>query len=144
MAISKPTANIYLDTRKELKNNKYPVKLNVYYLGKNRLFGLPIQLTEKEWEKINSPKLRDQNLKDVKTKLDYYEGEKFEATLKEIEEPLTFQKFKTAFEKHDSTQLVSHDVYALFDRFIEEQERMGKVGNAGISLYIKPRGHHLI
>ncbi len=132
MAISKPTANIYLDTRKELKNNKYPVKLNVYYLGKNRLFGLPIQLTEKDWEKINSPKLRDQKLKDIKTKLDYYEGEKFEATLKEIEEPFTFQKFKTAFEKQDSSQLVSHDVYALIDRFIEEQERKDKVGNAGI------------
>ena len=132
MAISKPTANIYLDTRKELKNNKYPVKLNVYYLGKNRLFGLPIKLTKTEWEKINSPKLRDKNLKDIKTKLDYYEGEKFEATLKEIEEPFTFQKFKTAFEKQDSSQLVSHDVYALFDRFISEQERKGKVGNAGI------------
>ena len=132
MAISKPTANIYLDTRKELKNSKYPVKLNVYYLGKNRLFGLPIQLTEKDWEKINSPKLRDQKLKDIKTKLDYYEGEKFDATLKEIDEPFTFQKFKIAYEKQDKANLVSHDVYALFDKFIAEQERKGKVGNAGI------------
>jgi integrase len=132
MAISKPTANIYLDTRKELKNNKYPVKLNVYYLGKNRLFGLPVKLTEEEWKKNNSPKLRDQNLKDIKTKLDYYEGEKFEATLKEVDEPFTFQKFKVAFEKQDKLNLVSHDVYALFDKYIADFEKKGKVGNAGI------------
>ena len=134
MAISKPTANIYLDTRKELKNNKYPVKLNVYYLGKNRLFGLPIKLTKIEWEKINSPKLRDQNLKDIKTKLDYYEGEKFEATLKEIEEPFTFQKFKTAYEKKAQSQLVSNDVYALFDEYIKELEGKDKVGTAQVYL----------
>ena len=134
MAISIPTANIYLDKRKELKNKKYPVKLNVYYLGKNRLFGLPIQLTEEEWKKINSPKLRDQNLKDIKIKLDYYEGEKFEAIIKEIEEPFTFQKFKNAFENQDKSSLVSNDVYALFDRYIAEQEKNDKVGNAGIYL----------
>lgn len=132
MAISKPTANIYLDTRKELKNSKYPVKLNVYYLGKNRLFGLPIHLTEQDWEKINSPKLRDQKLRDIKTKLDYYEGDKFEATLKEIDEPFTFQKFKIAFEKQDKLNLVSHDVYVLFDKYIAELEKKDKVGNAGI------------
>lgn len=134
MAISSPTANIYLDKRKQLKNNKYPVKLNVYYLGKNRLFGLPVQLSETEWNKIQSPKLRDKNLKEIKTKLDYYEGEKFNATIKEIEEPFTFQKFKSAFEKQDNSQLVSHDVYALFDKFIAEQEQKEKVGNAGIYL----------
>ncbi len=134
MALSKPTANIYFDKRKQLKNNKYPVKLNVYYLGKNRLFGLPIQLTQTEWDKINSPKLRDKNLKDIKTKLDYYEGKKFDETIEEIEEPFTFQKFKAAFEKQDSSQLVSHDVYALFDKFIAEQQKEGKAGNAGIYL----------
>ena len=134
MAISIPTANIYLDKRNALEDNKYPVKLNVYYLGKNRLFGLPIKLTEDEWKKISSPKLRDTKLKDIKTKLDYYEGEKFEATLKGIEEPFTFQKFKAAFEKQDSSTLVSHDVYALFDKFIAELERQEKVGNAGIYL----------
>ncbi len=134
MALSKPTANTYLDKRKQLKNSKYPVKLNVYFLGKNRLFGLPIQLTQEEWDKIYSPKLRDKKLKEIKTKLDYYEGKKFDETLNEIEEPFTFQKFKAAFEKQDSSQLVSHDVYALFDKFIGEQERNGKAGNAGIYL----------
>ncbi|MCK5138065.1 MAG: site-specific integrase [Bacteroidales bacterium] len=132
MAITNPTAHCYLDKRTPNKNNKYPVKLNVYYLGKNRLFGLPIKLTGDEWKKIYKSKLRDQRLKDIKTKLDYYEGEKFDATLREIEEPFTFQKFKTAYEKHDKSQLVSNDVYVLFDKYIEELEGKDKVGTAQV------------
>lgn len=32
MSITEPTAHLFFDKRNELKDNKYPVKLNVYYL----------------------------------------------------------------------------------------------------------------
>jgi hypothetical protein len=94
MAITRPTANLFLDTRKELKNTgKNPVKITVYYLGYKKRYGLPFSFTEEEWNRLNAPRLRDEKLKEAKIKLDYYVGEKFEKALKSIDGSFDFEKF---------------------------------------------------
>lgn len=132
MAISKPTANILLDKRRVLKSGKYPAKLTVYYLGNKKMYKLPIQLTEDDWKKINSQRLRDDTLKELKTKLDFYSGEKFKNCLKKIDDPFSFDKFERVyFEKHTLVDK-SMDVYTAFETYIEKLKKSDKVGNAEI------------
>jgi len=132
MAITKPTANILLDTRRVLKSGKYPAKLTVYYLGVKKRYKLPIELSEGDWVKIKSKRLRDEALKVLKTKLDFYTGEKFENCLKKIDDPFSFEKFEEAyFEKHTLINK-SVDVYTAFQTYIDKLEKSDKVGNAEI------------
>lgn len=133
MAITKPTANIFFDTRTKIKKSgKHPVKLTVYYLGVKRRYKLPQYLTKDEWEKLKSPRLRDAKLKDEKIKLDSYIGERFENALKQIEDPFTFEKFQDVYFNHDKTQLLNKDVFTLFNKVISEREKAGKVGTASV------------
>jgi len=131
MALKVPTASLFFDTRSKLKNTeKHPVQLTVYYAGHKKRYGLRKYFTKEEWEKINSPRLRDNDLKDEKVKLDYFKGEKFEIALKKIDDPFTFKKFESAYFDENKSQLARKDVYELFDRVISENEKIGKVGNA--------------
>ena len=133
MALTKPTANIFFDTRTKIKKTgKHPVKLTVYYLGVKRRYKLPHYFTKDEWEKINSPRLRDTKLKDEKIKLDSYTGERFENALKQVEELFTFEKFQDVYFNHDKSQLLNKDVYTLFNKVISEKEKAGSVGTASI------------
>jgi integrase/recombinase XerD len=131
MALKVPTASLFFDTRSKLKNTeKHPIQLTVYFAGYKKRYGLRKYFTKEEWEKINSPRLRDNKLKEEKAKLDYIKGEKFENALKIIDDPFTFKKFESVYFNHDKSQLVRKDVYELFDRVIRENEKIGKVGNA--------------
>lgn len=133
MALTKPTANIFFDTRtKRKKSGKHPVKLTVYYLGVKRRYKLPHYFTKVEWGKLNSPRLRDAKLKDEKVKLDYYTGDRFENALKQIEDPFTFEKFQDVYFNSDKAQLLNKDVYTLFNKVISEREKAGNVGTAAI------------
>lgn len=133
MAITNPTASLFLDTRSILKKTgKHPVKLTVYYLGHKRRYGLPYSFTEAEWKKLFSAKLRDNTLKEAKVKLEYYSGEKFETALKKIDGAFDFDKFKAVYIQDNSLNLANRDVYALFNRYIAELQKSGNVGNAQV------------
>lgn len=133
MALTKPTVNIFFDTRTKLKKSgKHPVKLTVYFLGVKRRYKLPHYFTKDEWEKINTPRLRDSKLKDEKIKLDSYTGERFENALKQIEGQFTFEKFENVYFNDDKSQLLNKDVYAQFEKIISEKEKTGHVGTATI------------
>lgn len=133
MALTKPTANLLFDTRTKIKkSSKHPVKLTVYYLGQKRRYKLPHYFTKEEWEKLNSPRLRDTQLKDERVKLDTYIGDMFENALKRIEGQFTFEKFKDAYFNEDKSQLINKDVYAQFEKVISENEKTGHIGNATI------------
>jgi len=125
MAIYEPTASLYFDRRvsQKTKNNKYPAKINVYYLGKNQPYSLKRYYTKEEWKKMFSPKLRDQRLKEERTKLEHYVGDMFKDALKKIDEPFTFQKFRDVYFKKNLAHLESNDMYALFEKRILELEK---------------------
>ncbi len=131
-AITKPTANIFLDTRRSLKSGKYPIKLTVYYQGQKVRYNLPINLSEAEWKKIKSSRLRDESLKEAKAKLDFYSGEKFEDSLKKLDDPFSFEKFEDVYFEKNKMVFQNLDVYTAFQNYIEELERSGKTSNASI------------
>lgn len=133
MAITHPTANLFHDTRRQLNGTeKYPVKLNIYYLASRKRYKLPYNLTKDEWLKINSPKLRDIELKNIKTKLDFYIGNKFEECLKKIDEPFTFEKFEKFYFEKNKPIPKCLDVYSTYQSLIDKMELEGNVGNAKI------------
>jgi integrase len=132
MAITKPTATLFLDTRRALRTGKYPVKLTIYYLGLKKRYKLPIGLTEDDWEKINTPRLRDESLKELKSKLDYYAGEKFEECLKKLDDPFSFDKFEDVYFEKNITVVRNLDVYNAFQNFIEDEKNGEKASNASI------------
>jgi integrase len=101
-------------------------------LGVKRRYKLPHYFTKDEWEKINTPRLRDSKLKDEKIKLDSYTGERFENALKQIEGQFTFEKFEDVYFNDDKSQLLNKDVYAQFEKIISEKEKTGHVGTATI------------
>jgi len=133
MAITIPTATLLFDTRRELKGSgKYPVKLTVYFLGLKRRYKLPYVLTKEEWLKVNSAKLRDEELKDIRMKLDFYIGEKFADALKKIEEPFTFEKFEDAYFEKNTLIKQDTNVYTAYQNYIDHLNNDDKVGNAQI------------
>ena len=131
-AITKPTANILLDTRRSLKSGKYPTKLTVYYQGQKVRYKLPIELSENDWTKINSSRLRDESLKGIKAKLDFYIGEKFEDCLKKIDDPFSFEKFEDVYFEKNKLVNRNLDVYTAYQNYIDELEKSEKTSNASI------------
>lgn len=69
MKNSKATVTLFLDTRKEKKSGKYPIKLTIYYNKEKKRYNTNIDLSRDDWEKIHSKKLKDDKLKDTKIKL---------------------------------------------------------------------------
>ena len=90
------TVSLYFDKRREKKDSKYPVKITIYHDGTKRRYGVGVDLTEEEWGKINSPKLRDEQLKEYKSKIERYKNKALEK-IKDLEDSFTFDKFEREF-----------------------------------------------
>jgi integrase/recombinase XerD len=67
--MKKATANLFLDTRKESSDNKFPVKLTIYFRPDKKRYGVAIDVTKDEWQKLNGKRLKDEDLKEKKIKL---------------------------------------------------------------------------
>lgn len=54
--MKKPTIKLFHDTRRAKADDKYPVKLYVYYDKKDKFYPMHIDLTKEEWELVHSDK----------------------------------------------------------------------------------------
>ena len=66
---TKATVVLFLDKRRKKKDDRFPLKLTVYSSGDKKRYDLRIDFTESEWDKINGEKLRDEELKIKRMKL---------------------------------------------------------------------------
>lgn len=64
------SASIIMDYRSVKKDGRYPVKVSVYYDKNKDRYPTGVDLTKEEWEKIHSERLKDNDLKDIRIKLD--------------------------------------------------------------------------
>ena len=53
-----PKITLYLDSRREKSDGKYPVKLRVYYQARTKFYATIFDLTDKEFEGASSLKPR--------------------------------------------------------------------------------------
>jgi integrase len=106
----KPTVNFFLDTRRELKNGKYSLKLSVTAKRINRSWSLGFEFTKEEYAKLLKNQRRDP-YKDtwnaIQAKLD-----RAERIIKEMMPFFNFQEFKDRF-FHDSSLRVAMDSSSL-------------------------------
>src|SRR4051812_8841153 len=87
--------SFFLDASRPNAAGKCLVKLNVYQKPHKKRYATTFHLTQEEWAKLNSAKLRDEALRDVKSKLNALKL-KAEKTIEKLL-PFSFVAFEEAF-----------------------------------------------
>lgn len=123
------TVTLFLDTRREKEGDKYPVKLTIYHNKEKQRYGLGIDLKESEWKKINSPKLRDEELKKIKAKLDVFTT-KASVVIELLGDSFTFNSFEVEFFERETKRKESTNVYEAFEEYIVKLKKADRIGNA--------------
>ena len=121
------TTGLFLDTRRRLKDNLYPLKLRITHNRKTRLYPLElhntkIALTESKYTKILSvnPKGEDKILKN-----------EISNCLQEVQEIIekmdsfTFEKFAEIYKKNGGSKIKN-----IYDEKIEELQKKGQIKTA--------------
>jgi hypothetical protein len=127
MEIYKPSATLFLDNRKAKKDGRYPVKLTIYCSPDKKRYSTGIDLTKQEWEKINSDRLRDDNLKEIKIKLNLYK-ERSQSILNTLR-PFSFYGFEEQFFQNARTK-TDLSLQSWFDDYIDNLKAEGRIGTA--------------
>jgi integrase/recombinase XerD len=115
------TTSIYLDTRRKIKNGKYPVKLRITFQRASRFYSTKYQLTTENFDKAINPK---STRKYKELRLDFAKIETRAAKIISRMPFFSFENFKKEFE---STKKISSDsvIYRIEDlkALLEEQGR---------------------
>ena len=123
----KPTVTLFLDKRIQKKSGKFPLKLTIYCKPTKKRYNTDIDLTPDEWKKVNSEKLRDEALKEIRFKMTALKNRA--AIIIEDLIPFSFKRFEEAFYEN-AVDLKSLALSSLFDRYIAIQNKKGSVGTA--------------
>lgn len=123
----KPTVTLFYDTRVLKKSGKYPLKLIVYCRPEKKRYRTNIDLTPEEWKKVSSEKLRDENLKEIRFKINALVA-RAEKIMGEIS-PFSFRKFEGAFYEN-AIDLNGMTLATLFEQYISKHKSKGNIGTA--------------
>jgi integrase/recombinase XerD len=119
--------SVYLDTRRELKNHKYPVKLRVFtkYPRKQKLYPTKFSYTENEFKSIW---LTQKPRNEVKLKRAEIQAmlNKAEETADKLD-PFTFEAFESALYIKTGTP---ENIFYQYDRAIKQYEENKQIGTA--------------
>ncbi len=122
--------SFFLDASRPNANGKCLVKLNIYHKPHKQRYGTKFHLTKDEWEKLNSSKLRDEDLKEIKRKFNFL---KFEAeeVIEKIH-PFSFVAFEEAFiNLKPTTAKKGRMLEEWFNDTIKRLKSNDQVGTAG-------------
>ena len=124
------TVNFVIEGTKKNKDDKYPVKLNIYYKEGKKKYGIKEFVTKAEWEKLLAPNLRDTDLKALKARLNVTKtkAEKIIANL----HPFSIVAFEEAFYQRSSVSSEQHQskLSYWFDRYINTLKENDQIGTA--------------
>ena len=101
------------------KNGLFPVCLVVYFNGAKRRFRTSVDLTEDQWKKIKSPKLRDEDLKEKRGDIQSF-IRKAEIAGKKLHE-FTFEAFEEEFFKKKKINTVDISFKDCAKGFMDEK-----------------------
>lgn len=120
------TISSMLDTRRELNDGTFPIKIRVYYQGKRVYYPTGKSVTSHEWEVL--PSSKNKELSSIRKDIE----NSFEI-IKEVAEELLYAG-EFSFERLNVRLRYSSDVTmnALFRERIAELKRLGRVSNADI------------
>lgn len=140
MKSKKPTISLFLDQRRALDSGTYPIKITVYFEGDKRRYNTGISITVDDFNKMNSERLRDDNLKKTKRKLQVL-VENCE-TFIESQSEFSFISFADYFlGKNDKETRIETKTRAkletLFDEYINMLNKEGRIGTS--EMYVTVR-----
>jgi integrase/recombinase XerD len=116
------TASIHFDTRRAKDGNRYPLKLRITYLRKRKYYALGIDLTPREWEKMNAPRPRG-DLKEAKDKA-YQEMERADVIIGSLDS-FSFSVFETRYFKAKPQALDLKTAFQTYCEALNEEKRIG-------------------
>ncbi|WP_207493184.1 site-specific integrase [Aridibaculum aurantiacum] len=124
--------SFFLDASRPNSDGKCLIKLNIYQKPHKRRYATKFHVTKEDWAKLNSAKLRDEDLKEIKKKLNALQSqaEDVVATIK----PFSFVTFEDAFIKGIVTTPTATTSRMLTDWFttsINLLKANDQVGTAG-------------
>jgi integrase len=123
----KPTVTLYFDNRNDKKKNIFPVKITIYFQGQKKRYNTNISITNDEWAKMSSDKLRDDQLKISKRKLAAI-VERAESVLRGLDS-FSFEAFEENFFQQNELKK-NLDLEFHFNNYINQLNSEGRVGNA--------------
>lgn len=119
--------SFFLDASRPNAEGKCLVKLNIYQKPLKKRYATQFHLTSDEWTRLNSTKLRDEDLKEIKSKLNALKS-KAEKTISQII-PFSFVAFEETFfsnGKDRKSLLLKH----WFEDYINKLRANEQVGTA--------------
>ena len=126
-----PTLSFLCDTRRQLKDGTYPIKLTVYCLGTKKRYATPFNLSHYDYKRIEASNLRDANIKKLKTQMYSWLSDQ-EEFAKSIQ-PFSFTEFDLLYNK-DKVQLkkaiANESVEALYDSCIKDLKNLGHISTS--------------
>ena len=117
-----PTAIIIIDKKKVKKDNTFPLKLRITFNRVRKYYsvGLP-SLTESDFEKlINSAKLRDPQLKELRVEIEAVQT-KARDVLAQLQK-FSFNNFEKAFFQ-ETENIRTSDVYEMLKMYSKKLEK---------------------
>lgn len=125
MESAKVSVTFFLDASRPNADGKCLIKLNVYCRPDKERYPTVFHVTKEDWAKINGKKLKDENLREIRDKLNALK-KKAERIIEGLN-PFSFVAFEDAY-LSKSAAIKSTSLKAWFDYYIaqlEEQERIG-------------------
>jgi len=127
-----PNITLYLDTRREKSDNKYPVKLRAYFNSATKHYKTGIDVTENEFFNAYQSKKPRKEFKDLRIKLYGVLNDADEIASKI--EPFSFEKFERKMKRGKGDE---NNVFYYYKQYIGQlrnEERAGTLSNYDISL----------
>ncbi len=115
---------IYLDKRREKSDKTYPLKLRVSYQNERRYYGIGIDVTKEDWQKVNSTSSNSQ-LKKIRAKTIQITDE-IDSLIKEIGE-FSFQKFESLYLHKEQKYF---RVEEAFNNYVMQLNKEGRASTA--------------
>lgn len=119
--------SFFLDGSRPNTENKCLIKLNIYQKPNKKRYATKYHATKEEWEKINSPKLRDPELKKIKDGLKGVEA-KAQKVISKLN-PFSFVSFEESyFNKASSAH--GNTLKYWFEKYISQLTQSGQIGTS--------------
>jgi len=128
MEESKVHVSFFLDASGPNAEGKCLVKINLYQKLNKKRYATTFHLTKEDWEKLNSKKLRDDYLKEIKSKLHALKA-KAEKVIEKIV-PFSFITFEETFFGNSEIRKYSTMLKHWFDEYIQKLKTNAQVGTA--------------
>ncbi len=119
--------SFFLDASRPNTEGKCLIKLNIYQKPSKKRYATKFHATKEEWQKINSPKLRDSELKKIKQGLQVIEA-KAQKVISKLD-PFSFVSFE---ENYFNKYITAHSniLKYWFEKYIIQLNKAGQIGTA--------------